>query len=249
MCVGGRAGLSGRIPLTCCKTQAIWALERHSQKDTQGRAPSACTQTRSSAPFPTLPSPERAHSPAFPSSQQTPVRAAPGPAHYGRRLYLPTRCPESVSPSTRAPLSPCSLATWATGPAHSSHQQEVPPAGSLQPSPPGQPQQGPPTSTSRGVPLAPTPRACWVPPLYLSPPLSPGPLRTASSHSPASSKFSLPAGRESPSSSHDREGLPSSLPQGMGAAAHYPAPSPRLWPHSPGRESLYPGPRGLRHQL
>lgn len=202
-------GLSGRIGLPRCKTQAMWALERHSQKDTRGRAHTTCTQTHSPTPFPTPPSPEQAHSPAFTSSQQTPVWEALGPAHVGRRLYLPTWCPGSVSPSTCAPrpvfLLPGYRGHWPSPhlPSGGSSSSSVTPALSSGSAPAGAP-----TSTSRGAPLLPhRPAAFWVPYTFLH--LSPLP----SEHSflpPPSELQILPSSRrEIPSSSHDQEGLPS----------------------------------------
>lgn len=206
-------GLSGRRGLTRCKTQATWALERHSQKDTQGRAHTACTQTRSPTPFPTPPSPEQAHSPAFTSSQHTPVWEAPGPAHDGRRLYLPTW---SVSPSTCAP-GPVFLLPGYRGHWPSPH---LPSGGSSSSS-------VTPALSSGSAPAVPPPQLPGEPHSYLTGQLPSGslipfstshscPSSTASSHPPVSSKFSLPAGREIPSSSHDPEGPPLLLVTGDG---------------------------------
>lgn len=120
----------------------------------QGRAHAACTPTRSSAPFPTLPSPEQAHSPAFPSSQHTPVWAAPGPAHRGRRL--------TCQPGARSrclPLPVCAyLDLWPPGPlgqpttptsreflqlGHSSPLLQVSPSRGPPPQRPGEPHSDP----------------------------------------------------------------------------------------------------------
>ena len=242
-------GVPGRIRLTCCKTQATWALERHIPRQTdkdphtpqahrpahQPGSPLFPALRRPTAPTSQLPTDTRLGSP-----RPCPLRKAPIPAS-----LVPGVC---VTLYLCAPiLFPGYLGRWPSPqrpPAGSSSSSVIPalssgsaPAGAPHLNVQGSPTQMPQASCSLHLSLT----------LLSTSPLWPW---VHGFLTPQSQLQVLTSRREQESPFLPRsEGLPSSLSQGRGTAAHYPAVSPRPWPRSPGRESLSPGPLGLRHQL
>ena len=218
------ASLPGPKPPNEPSCMQLPRMERHSEKNEGTHTARVHTDAHQpcSPPFAAL---SGATTSAFTLSPQTPGLGSPRPCPSWRAPTPVTPVPGSLClPLRVCPCpSPCSLALWATSPAHNSHQ-----GGSSSnlitralsslsaphhhgefsaPPRPRHPHSYPTSQLPTGFP-----RDTF---LHFSPPAPPGHRRAASSHpppnSPASSKFSLSAGRKIPSSSPDPEGLSFSL--------------------------------------
>ena len=254
------ASLPGPKPPNEPSCMQLPRMERHSEKNEGTHTARVHTDAHQpcSPPFAAL---SGATTSAFTLSPQTPGLGSPRPCPSWRAPTPVTPVPGSLClPLRVCPCpSPCSLALWATSPAHNSHQ-----GGSSSnlitralsslsaphhhgefsaPPRPRHPHSYPTSQLPTGFPrdtflhFSPRPSAIGA---LLPPTHPPTPQRAPSSHFQRGGRFPLPplTQRDSPSPC-----------DGPGARSTLSSPSARTWPHSQGRESLYPGPLGRRHQL